>query len=237
MSADLSAGMSAGCENDDLPPAPADFHSGLAAYEGMEGLTPMGELESLSTDMGFMGLAAAMPDYSDLEYAAHRMQVRLSMRLVALSSDGRALVNGQGLLPARKGALQACAPKWLPHRTTPLVLKLVLVAQGMCVPAQHLAPGAAGAQGTPEGPQRGGPVSADSTKGVIEAGASVLDDVHALLSYNAGPPPMEFAPEENFTRCVLGAAAEAWRLLVLTAGNTYSLSGTSKTFTLAGQLP
>ena len=121
MSADQSAGMSAGCEDDDLPPAPADFHPGLAAYEGMEGLTPMGELESLSTDMGFMGLAAAMPDYSDLEYAAHRMQARPWTTPPALSSDGRALVSGQRLLPARKWALWACEPCWLlPHLTTPL---------------------------------------------------------------------------------------------------------------------
>ena len=90
------------------------------------------------------------------------------------------------------------------------------------MPAQHLAAGAAGAQGTPEGPQRGGPASGDSTKGVLDAGASVLDEVHALLSYNTGPPPMEFAPEENFTRCGPGAAAVVHRVYVKYA--TYAAS-------------
>ena len=94
MSADLSAGMSVGCEDDDVPPAPADFQPGLAAYEGMEALTSMGELESLSSDMGFMGLAAAMPDYSDLEYAAHRVQARLMARPLTLSSHVTAVVGG-----------------------------------------------------------------------------------------------------------------------------------------------
>ena len=76
-----------------------------------------------------------------------------------------------------------------------------VVLQGMCMPA--LAAGAAGAPGSAERPPRGapGPASRESTKGVLDAGASVLDEVHALLSYNAGPPPMEYAPEESFTRC------------------------------------
>ncbi|KAK9835951.1 hypothetical protein WJX81_000786 [Elliptochloris bilobata] len=143
----MSVDMSAGCEDDNVPPAPANFQPGLNAYGGMEPLTSMSELEALSADKGFMGLGAmppAMPDYSDREYAAHCMQ-------------------------------------------------------GMYSPAPHLTVAQA-AGGPPEGPPRGGAGDNGGTKAVLDAGASVLDEVRALLSYNAGPPPMEYAAEENFTR-------------------------------------
>jgi hypothetical protein len=93
-SADASAGASGGCEDldaDGVPPAPADFQGGLGPYSGpypgpypglypgMEAIASLGELEALSADTGFMdlpGMPPAMPDYSDLEYAAYRMQAR-----------------------------------------------------------------------------------------------------------------------------------------------------------------
>jgi hypothetical protein len=89
-SAGASAGASGGCEDldaDDVPPAPADFQAGLGPYSGpypgpypgMEAIASLGELEALSADTGFMdlpGMPPAMPDYSDLEYAAYRMQAR-----------------------------------------------------------------------------------------------------------------------------------------------------------------
>lgn len=157
MSADLSAGMSAGCEDDDVPPAPADFHPGLAPYEGMEALTPMGELESLSTDMGFMGLATAMPDYSDLEYAAHRMQARPSAAPPASSSGGRAPAVGcQGVAAGvEAGPVGLRAMRRLPHPTTLL--------RSLCGGAGHVrasaAPGGGGGGGAgdPRGAPAGGP--------------------------------------------------------------------------------
>ena len=157
LSADLSAGMSAGCEDDGLPPAPADFHPGLAAYEGMEGLTPMGELESLSTDMGFMGLAVAMPDYSDLEYAAHRTQARRGAKLPLPSSGGCALVNGQRLLPAQEAGLAGL--RAMPAAATEHSSALRARVGGAGPVCASAAPGGGGGgrAGDPRGAATGGP--------------------------------------------------------------------------------
>ncbi len=77
--AQMSSGPS--CEHedvDDVPPAPADFQSGFGPYVHMcEPMASLDELDELSADTGFMGLpgmAPVMPDYSDLEYAAQRIQ-------------------------------------------------------------------------------------------------------------------------------------------------------------------
>jgi hypothetical protein len=60
--------------------------------------------------------------------------------------------------------------------------------------APHMPPHAA----APPGDAPGNDAGAAS---VLNAGVSMLDEARALLSFNAGPPVMDYAAEEHFTRC------------------------------------
>jgi len=66
--------------------------------------------------------------------------------------------------------------------------------QGLYGNAPHLPPHAAA-------PSSDAPSTDAGTASVLNAGVSMLDEARVLLSFNAGPPVMDYAAEEHFARC------------------------------------